>query len=154
MAADQLKISSSRQASTVLMANANYLAGHHHNIEIAIANAAPQAFLPVREMGSLQPRFSKHSVWGARPNLSGSIFPDFCLEQPELQSIIGDQVSQEVQDRILMAVRQTHTKNLEKVQLWDSKVRSLYLAALGLVNDGVETLRGYWGIQTALDVRQ
>ena len=36
------------------------------------------------------------------------------------------------------------------MQLWDSKVRSLYSAASGLVNDGVETLRGYGRIQTAL----
>ena len=42
-------ISSSRQASTVLMANADYLAGHCHQIENAVADAAPQAFYPVRE---------------------------------------------------------------------------------------------------------
>ena len=34
-------ISSSRQASTVLMANTDYLAGHHHQIEKAMADAAP-----------------------------------------------------------------------------------------------------------------
>ena len=38
------------------------------------------------------------------------------------------------------------------MQLWDSKVRSLYSAASSLVNDRVETLRGYGRIQTALDV--
>ena len=40
------------------------------------------------------------------------------------------------------------------VQLWDSKAKSLYSAAAGFVNDGVETLRGYGKVQTALDVRQ
>ena len=67
---------------------------------------------------------------------------------------MGDQVSQEVQDRILMAVRKTHAENLKKLHLWDSKVRSLYSAASGLVNYGVETLRGYGRIQTALNVCQ
>ena len=42
-------ISSSRQASTVLMANADYLAGHYHQIEKAMTNTAPKAFLPVKE---------------------------------------------------------------------------------------------------------
>ena len=79
----------------------------------------------------------------------GPIFPDFCLKQLELESIMGDQVSQEVQSRILTAVRQAHLNNLQRVQQWDSKVRSLYSAALGLVNDRVETLRGYRWIQTA-----
>ena len=65
-----------------------------------------------------------------------------------------DQVSQEVQSGILTAVRQAHLNNLQRVQQWDSKVRSLYSAASGLVNDGVETLRGYGQIQTALDICQ
>ena len=42
-----------------------------------------------------------------------------------------------------MAVKQAHVNNLEKLQLWDSKVRSLNTAGSGLVNDGVETYRGY-----------
>ena len=67
---------------------------------------------------------------------------------------MGDQVPQEIKAKILVAVRQAHLKNLQRVQQWDSKVRSLYFAALGLVNDGVETLRGYGQIQTALDVCQ
>ena len=88
------------------------------------------------------------------PSYQGPLFPNFCLEQPELEFIMGDQVSQEVQTRILMAVRQAHSNNLQRVQQWDSKVRSLYSAASGLVNDGVESLRGYGLIQTALDVCQ
>ena len=74
------------------------------------------------------------------PAYLGPLFPDFCLEQLELESIIGDQVRQEIQARILMTVRQAHLNNLQRVQQWDSKVRSLYTAASGLVNDRVETL--------------
>ena len=88
------------------------------------------------------------------PAYQGPIFPDFCLEQLELESIMGDQVSQEVQSRILTVVRQAHLNNLQRVQQWDSKVRNLYTAASGLVNERVETLRGYRLIQTALGVCQ
>ena len=47
------------------------------------------------------------------PAYKGPIFPDFCLEEPELESIMGDQVSQDIQDRILTAVRQAHYNNLQ-----------------------------------------
>ena len=67
---------------------------------------------------------------------------------------MGDQVPQEIQAKILSAVRQAHLNNLQRVQQWDSKVRSLYTAASGLVNDGIESLRGYGQIQAALDVHQ
>ena len=67
---------------------------------------------------------------------------------------MGDQVSPEIQQWILTAVRQTHSNNFQRVQQWDSKVRSLYTVAARLVNDRGESLRGYRWIQTALDVRQ
>ena len=35
----------------------------------------------------------------------------------------------------------------------DAEARSLYSSAGGLVNDGVETLRGFSKVQTALDIR-
>ena len=47
-----------------------------------------------------------------------------------------------------------HTKNQEKVQSLDSKIRSLYTVASGLVNDRVETLRGFPQVQTALNFHQ
>ena len=121
----------SRQASTVLMANTDYLAGHRHQIEQATADATPQAFLPVRER-DLFNLGSQPTVMGElNPAYQGLLFPDICLKQPELESIMGDQVSQEVQTRTLMAVRQAHSNNLERVQLWDSKVKSLHSVALG-----------------------
>ena len=63
-----------------------------------------------------------------------------------------DLVPQEIQVRILVAARQSHASKQEMVQLLDSKIRSLYTAASGLVNEGVETLRGFGEVQTALDV--
>ena len=53
-----------------------------------------------------------------------------------------------------MAVKQSQANNQQMVQLWDSKAKSLYSAVAGLVNDGVETLRGYGKVQTALDMHQ
>ena len=38
------------------------------------------------------------------------------------------------------------------VQALYAKARSLYSSAAGLVNDGVETLRGFGKVQTALDI--
>ena len=97
--------SSSRQASTVLLANSEYLVAHPHQIEQATTNAAQQAFLPIRER-DLFNLGSQPTVMGElNPAYQGPIFPDFCLEQPELESIMGDQVSQEVQSKILTAVR-------------------------------------------------
>ena len=74
------------------------------------------------------------------PDYQGLIFPDYSLEEPDLESIMGDLVPQDIQTRILTAVRQSQANNQQMVQLLDSKIRSLYTAASGLVNDGAETL--------------
>ena len=97
------------------MANTDYLAGYHHQIEDVMADSAPGVFHPVRErdLFSLGPQ---NTVMGELdPNYQGLLFPDICLEQPELQSIMGDQVPQEVQTKILTAVRQAHVNNLKKL---------------------------------------
>ena len=67
---------------------------------------------------------------------------------------MGDEVPPEMKTKILVAVQQSQANNQQMVQLWDSKAKSLYSAAAGLVNDGVETLRGYGKVETALDVGQ
>ena len=81
----------------------------------------------------------------------GLIFLDFSLEEPELESIMEGIVPQ---TRILAAVRQSHANNLEMVQLLDSKIRSLYATASGLVNERMKTLRGFGRVETAVDVCQ
>ena len=132
----------------------DYLPGQLHQIEQATADATPQAFLPVKER-DLFNLGSQPTVMGElNPAYQGPIFPDFCLEQPELESIMGDQVPQKIKAKILAAVRQAHLNNLQRVQQWDSKVRSLYSAASGLVNNGIESIRGYRQIQAALDIHQ
>ena len=125
------------------MANGDQVADHHHNIDHALTNAAQGAFLPVkkRDLYSLDPQPT--IMRELDPTYQGLIFLDFSLEEPDLESIMEDLVTQEIQTRILTAVRQSHANNQEMVQLLDSKIRSLYTAAFGLVNDRVETLRGF-----------
>ena len=55
---------------------------------------------------------------------------------------------------ILSAVWQSQTNNYQMVQLLDAKARSLYSSAIGLVNDGVKTLKRFGRVQSALDIRQ
>ena len=47
-------INANRQASTILMANADFMADHHLEIYQATASATPEAFLPVRERDLFQ----------------------------------------------------------------------------------------------------
>ena len=42
-------LNESHRASTILMANADYMVDHHHKLDQALANAAQGAFLPIRE---------------------------------------------------------------------------------------------------------
>ena len=134
-------INANRQVSTILMANGDFIADHHLYIKQATTTAAQGAFLPVRErdLFSLDPQFTMMGELDS--SYQGLLFPDLSLEDPDLESIMKDEVPQEVQTRILTAVKQSQANNQQMVQLWDSKARSLYTAAAGLVNDGVETLR-------------
>ena len=88
------------------------------------------------------------------PFYQGLLFPDLSLEDPDLESIMGDKVSPEMKVMILTAVKQSQANNQQMVQLLDTKARSLYSSAAGLVNDGVETLRGFGKVQMALDMHQ
>ena len=88
--------SASRQASTILMANRDQVAYHCHTIDQALANTAQGAFLPVKErdLYSLDPQLT---VLGKLdPTYQGPIFPDFSLEEPDLESIRGDLLPQEI----------------------------------------------------------
>ena len=65
---------------------------------------------------------------------------------------MGDSVPKDIKSRVLIAARESHARNQEKVQTLDSKIGSLYTTASGLVNDGMETLSGNGRVQTALDI--
>ena len=108
------------------MANKDQVEDHSHKIDQALANTAQGAFLPIKErdLYSLGPQPTV--LRELDPTYQGLIFPDFSLEEPELESIIEGIVPQEIQTRILAAVRQSHANNQEMVQLLDSKIRSLH----------------------------
>ena len=76
------------------------------------------------------------------PNYTGLLFLDSGLETPDLESIMGDSVPEDIKSRVLIAVKESHAKNCERVQNLDSIVRNLYTSASGLVNDGMEAMRG------------
>ena len=61
----------------------------------------------------------------------GLLFPDLSLEDPDLESIMGDEVSPEMQTKILAAVKQSQANNQQMVQLWDSKAKSLCCSWFG-----------------------
>ena len=51
-------------------------------------------------------------------------------------------------------VEESHDENYRRVQALDTRFRSLYTAATGLVNDGTQAIRGYGRLASALDVRE
>ena len=145
-------INANRQASTILMANGDFIADHCLEIEQATATGAKKAFLPVRERDLFQLDPQNTVMLELDPSFQGLLFPELSLEDPDLESIMGDEVFPEMKVKILTAVKQSQTNNQQMVQHLDAKAKSLYSSATGLVNDGVETLRGYGKVQTALDV--
>ena len=67
---------------------------------------------------------------------------------------MGDAVDPEVKQRIVSTVNQSLAINRDRVQLLDSTISSLYLAASSLVNKGAETLRSFGQVYTVLDIWQ
>lgn len=114
-----------RQASTILLANTDHMADHCFAIDQALATAHKGAFLPRRER-DLYPLDPAPVLYGdIDPNYTGLLFPDSGLETPDLESIMGDSVQEDIKGRVLLAVKESHAKNCERVQNLDSIVRSL-----------------------------
>ena len=101
------------------------MADHHHKLDQALANAAKGAFLPVRErdLYLLGPQSTVHG--DLDPTYQGLVFPDSSLEEPDLESIMGEWVPQDIKIRVLIAARESYTRNQEKVPTLNSK-GSLY----------------------------
>ena len=136
-------INANPQAATILMANRDFIVNHSLEIKQDTTTTAQGAFLPTRE-GDLFYLDPQNIVMPELdPSYQGLLFPDLSLEDPDLESIIEDQVSPEMKVMILTAVKQSQTNNQQMVQLLDAKAKSLYSSAAGLVNDGVKTLRGF-----------
>ena len=136
-------INANRQASTILMANADFMVDHRLEIDQATDRAPQEAFLPVRkrDLYHLDPQPTVMSELDS--SYQGLLFPELSLEDPDLESIMGDEVSPDMKTKILAAVNQTQANNQQMVQHWDSKAKNLSSAAALLINDGVDTLRGF-----------
>ena len=124
-------LKASCQVSTILRANANQVADHHHKIDQAPTNAAQGegAFLPFRERDLFQLGPLSMVLLELDPAHQDLLFPDLSLEDPDLESIMGDEISPEMKTMILVAVKESHAKNQQMVQLMDAKARSLYSSA-------------------------
>ncbi len=108
-------INANHQASTILMANADFVADHRLEIDQATITASQGAFLPVRErdLFQLDPKFT---VMGELDSsYQGLLIPDLSLEDLDLESIMGDEVSPEMQTKILMAFKQSQANNQQMV---------------------------------------
>ena len=86
------------------------------------------------------------------PNYHGLLFPDTSLEKLDLASLL-DSVQEKVKGRV-HHMEEVDVRNMERVQLLDNVVRKFYSITAGLVNNGMEVIRGYGKQATALDVQQ
>ena len=128
------------------------MADHHFAIDQALSTAHQGAFLPTRENDLFNLDQAPVVYGDLGPNYTGLLFLDSGLEAPDLDSIMGDSIPEDIKSRVLIAAKESHAKNLEKVQNLDSIVRSLYTSASGLVNDGMEATRGFGKVLTDLNV--
>ena len=86
-----------------------------------LAKTAKGVFLPVRER-DLYLLGPQPTVCGdLDPTYQGLVFLDSSLEEPVLESTMGDWVPQDIKIRVLIAARESYTRNQEKVQTLNSK---------------------------------
>ena len=131
-------INMQRQASTILLANVDQMVPHRFTLDQTLFTAHPGAFLPMEER-DLFHLDQEPAVYGdLNSSYSGLLFQDSGLETPDLASHLPDSVPEEDKMRVLLAVKESHTRNCERVQNLDSITRSLYTTASDLVNDGME----------------
>ena len=78
--------------STLLFANGDQIGNHCVTINQALANAAKDAFLPIRErdLYNLDPQPTL--LGELDPDYQGLVFPDYSLEELDLKSIMVDHI--------------------------------------------------------------
>ena len=113
-------INANHQASSILKANRDFIADHCLEINQATTTAPQGAFLPVRERDIFQLEPQPTGMPELDTSYQGLLFPDLSLEDPDLESIMGDEVSPEMKVMILTAIKQSQANNQQMVQLWDS----------------------------------
>ena len=98
-------LNASRQASTILLANTDQVADHCYKIDLALTNIAQGAFLPVRERDLFLLDPQPTVLRELDPSYQGPIFLDSSFEEPDLESIMGDSVPEDIKSRVLIAAR-------------------------------------------------
>ena len=104
-------LNASCKVSTILMANGDLVADHHLTIDQALTHANKGAFLPFRERDLFQLGPLSMVMPELDPAHQGLLFPDLSLEDPDLESIMGDDVSPEMKIMILAAVKESQANN-------------------------------------------
>ena len=92
------------------------MANHKFTLEQTLSTAHPGAFLPrgERDLFYLDPA---PVVYGdLDPSYTGLLFPDSGLETPDLVSLLPDSVPEDVKSRVLLNVKESYTRNFERVQ--------------------------------------
>ena len=87
------------------------------------------------------------------PNYHGLFFPDSGLEKLNLASLLN-MVPEVIKARVLYFMEEDYARNLKRMQLYKNIVREVYSIIAGLVNDGMEVIRGYGKLVTALNICQ
>ena len=77
------------------------------------------------------------------PTYTGLFFSDSKLEKPDLTSIMPDTVPEDIRSRVILAMEEVHTRNLERVQNLDFTVKEIYSIVVGLVNYGMEVMTSW-----------
>ena len=87
------------------------------------------------------------------PAYQGLVFPGSEPEKPDLSSLVMySTIPQELRERILLKVEESHKANLERNKAMDEKFWALYSSATGAINDFSKVVCGYGKVATALDL--
>ena len=146
-----------RQASVLLLTNADQMAEHWFDMDRLMSDAHQGALLAPRERDSfsLEELPLPLAMGDLNPGYSGLVFPGSEPDKPDLSSLILDStIPMEVRERIHLAVEMSHQENVKRVKALDQKFRGLYTVASGLVNNSMEAVRGFGKVAAALDIRQ
>ena len=142
-----------RQASSLLFLNADQTAEHGCSIKELVEDTQYGAFLEPEERDTFQifGEPTRVGLGNLNPAYRGLVFPGSEPEKPDLSSLVED-LPQELRERILLKVEESHKANLERNKAMDEKFRALYSSTTGAINDFSEVVRGYGKVSTALDL--
>merc|ERR1711867_4459 len=99
-----------RQASRIVLVNLDQMANHRFAIDQALSTAHPGAFIPRRERDLFHLDPAPVVYGDLDPSYTGLLFLDFGLETPDLASLLPDSVLEDVKSRVLVTIKESHTR--------------------------------------------